>query len=543
MRLQAEMLVQERQARAQEARARQEIEASAHQLAVSNRELQEAKEAAEAANRAKSVFLANMSHEIRTPMNAILVYAQILQRDRELASRQREAVETIADSGNHLLALINDVLDISKIEAGRLELQPTDFDLKTLIDGVATMFRARCQQKGLNWQIRFRISECSDFGFRHENPLPRSLAPSLPRSPEPQFFVHGDEGKLRQVLLNLLSNAVKFTPAGTVTLKVGMSDQEPSTLDSQSRAPIFRFEVTDTGPGIAPEEQTKIFEPFTQGRVGERETGTGLGLPIAQRYVTLMGGELSLTSEVGKGSRFFFSIPLSLATAPVVEPSSKWGNVSRLAEGYHVKALIVDDTKVNRDVLARILQDIGVDVLEAENGQQALSVVQNDLPDVVLMDIRMPIMDGAEAMRQLRQAYPEAVRPKIVAISASALRHQQEEYVKLGFDAFISKPFRVEQICESLANLLGVAYEYQPSEQGTSDALIPSAVETIALPENLLTRLREAAEFGLVTEFEAALDEVRQMGGAQLAEKLHQLSRALDIDGILAILEGVTHAP
>ncbi|MBI1926639.1 hypothetical protein HYR99_20660 [Candidatus Poribacteria bacterium] len=387
---------------------REELEAAYHDLAQKNAQLEAAKEAAEAANRAKSVFLANMSHEIRTPMNAILGYAQILQQKPDLSTDMRDAVETIENSGNHLLGLINDVLDISKIESGRLELQKTDFNLTALIDGLSAMFQIRCQQKGLGWRVEWRLENGGTEGnveMEGREGKEGSRAGSLPvqttvrregkegfdklnpaewKEEKDSFhvsrlLVHGDEGKLRQVLINLLSNAIKFTESGEVILRINKSVNQPTgETDAIRNTPYavrFTFEVIDTGPGIPPEDQAVIFEPFVQSKDGTRKEGTGLGLTIAQRHVQLMGGELGVESPLinppnfggngGVGSRFFFTVPLPLATE---EATSHAGDVGpgglktvpdRLAEGYQVKALVADDKKENRDVLSQMLSNIG----------------------------------------------------------------------------------------------------------------------------------------------------------------------------------------
>jgi CheY-like chemotaxis protein len=293
----------------------------------------------------------------------------------------------------------------------------------------------------------------------------------------------------------LLGNAVKFTDSGGVTLEIHCQTQG-----------IYRLDVVDTGPGIPSEAHAKIFEPFAQHESGERKGGSGLGLAISTRQIQLMGGELGLESEVGKGSRFFFTLPLPEADATEIATDVRafQRTVTHLAPSSHVKALVVGDIAENRDVLARLLSDIGVEVSVAENGLDALEQIRASRFDIVFMDIRMPVMDGIEATKYILSEFGEGY-VKLIAITSSVLTHEQEKYLFAGFDEFIPKPFRMEQICHCLANQLGCSYEYAASDSEEREAEQETDFSQITVPTDLMNLMKEAAEFYNVTDFEDCL--------------------------------------
>jgi CheY-like chemotaxis protein len=401
------------------------------------------------------------------------------------------------------------------------------------------MFAVRCDQKGLDWKVEWSVNggvETAEEREEWKTTKREGERETLPQlSPPSRILVNGDEGKLRQILINLVSNAVKFTESGEIILRVCEDVRKPESQNIQhpDSSRLFRFHVIDTGIGISPEERTKILEPFAQGEDGEARGGTGLGLAIAQKMIELMGGELYLESELGRGSHFWFTIPLLPAIREVPSAEDAVGRaVVHLADGYHVTALVVDDVAENRDVLSKILSDIGVEVTTSGNGQEAIKSVRSNPPEIVFMDIRMPVMDGKEAALQIwEETGHETI--KIVAISASSLTHQKAEYLSVGFDGFISKPFLAERIYKCLAELLQVEYEYEEGESAESLDLTDTEI-----PSELLSRLKEASEFYDITELKVRLSELAQLGAEEqrLAEHLSSLLNTYDMDGILSVL-------
>lgn len=470
---------------------------------------------AERANLAKSVFLSNMSHELRTPLNAVIGFAQLLERKNTLAGEDRKSLRLIHKAGEHLLGLINDVLSISKIEAGKLTLDAKPFDLPNLLSAVQSISRVRANEKGL--AVRFELDA------------------SLPR------VVLGDEGKLRQVLVNLLSNAVKFTDSGWVLLRARWDK-----ADGRGRV---LFEVEDTGKGIAVEEVGKLFVAFVQTESGRSaKEGTGLGLVISREIVRLMGGDIRVQSELGRGTTFAFDVRLDVSTNALAELDRR--RVAGLTSNQPApRILVVDDTDESRILLVKLLEGARFHVMDAANGQQAVEAWTRWRPDLIFMDMRMPVMDGREATRRIRseEGATGAPRCHIIALTASAFEHERDEILSCGADDFIAKPYRIEALFANLAEHLGVSYDYQEDapdanhEEGATAGgpdLTLTSERLRGIPDTLVRALYDALASG-DTGAAAKLAEQVSVDDVALGRALAFEIRSFKIDEILALLESL----
>jgi len=457
--------------------------------------LQQAKEHAEAANEAKSRYLTGISHELRSPLNAILGYAQLLEIDRRLPVELKGALSVIHRSGDHLADLIQGLLDISKIEAGRLELHQDQVQLRLLMDQLVHMFRFQAEEKGLQFEYH-----CAD------------------RLPE---LVKTDEKRLRQILINLLSNAIKYTQHGGVSLHLGYRNQ------------VAEFIVRDTGLGIAPENQERIFLPFERVRTpGSNVAGTGLGLTITRLLTEIMGGEIALESESGRGSMFRVSLMLSSISKPIAEPIAPLRTPVGY-EGSPRRVLVVDDDDSHRQLVRALLTPLGFEVTDVSNALFAIDVMQNEHPDIVLLDVQMPEMDGWTLLDAIRVDYPHL---PVLMISADASEGRNHGDATPAHDGYLIKPFRLSALIEALGQLMDLKWHFA----GEREEAGLSTLGALEIPSPTMTRqLLELAAIGHRKGFLKEVFELRdqKLIGEVFAQTMIDLANGFQFDSIKTLLQ------
>ena len=471
-------------------------------------ELSLSKEKAEVANKAKSAFIANMSHELRTPLNAILGFTQLMTRNQNLPTQEQSYLGIISRSGEHLLTLINNVLDLSKIEAEHQTLEPEVFELKEFLSDLEQMFALKTTRKGLQL----------DFDIAHATPQ----------------HIEADQGKLRQIVINLLNNGIKFTQEGGIVVRVFPQ----SGIDASEQTVRLIFAVEDTGAGIAKEELESLFEPFLQTQSGrDAKEGTGLGLAISRRFAHLMGGSITVRSQVNRGSVFTLEVPVKVAVQPkMIAPLPSQQIVALAPHQSPRKILVVDDKFYNRELLLQLFAPMGFEVKSAENGKQAISCWREWQPHLILMDIRMPVMGGQEAIRIIKGAPSPEV--KIIALTASALEEERVSILATGCDDFMRKPFKTDELLMMMTKHLGLCYTYAEENTVSSADLPLVALDDdafAAISNELLLELQESIMEIDLDKIEQIIEKISQENEF-LAQTIEQHISNFEYEHILNLL-------
>ena len=481
-----------------------EFNQMAGKLADSYSSLKQKQKAADIANQAKSEFLANMSHELRTPLNGILGYAQIMQRSSSLANSEKTKVDIIYKCASHLLTLINDILDLSKIEAGKMEIYPREFHFPSLLQGVVEICQIKAELKGVT------------FVYQSDAELPTGIV--------------GDEKRLRQVLINLLSNAIKFTEDGTVTFTV-----------SQALEDKIRFEVRDTGIGMTTEEIEHIFQAFEQVGAGKMQAeGTGLGLAISQKFVQLMGGNIQLESQAGVGSIFWFELHLPPAQEWVTaNQSDRSGQIIGIKD-VHPKLLIVDDKWENRSVIVNLLTPIGFEVIEASNGEEGWEKTQQFHPDVVITDLVMPVMDGFEMIRWIQSSDEIKQNTVVIASSASVFQFDQQQSLEAGAADFLPKPIQASELLNKLQKHLNLKWVYQEISRSLFSE-VAETTETTEITPPPVEEIENLYSLAMKGHFKGIIKQVKLIQNLDqkyvpFAKKVEQLAKGFEDQKLLEFI-------